>query len=314
MVLPVTDELSLTILSRRAEYNLVSKLATFLARHVFIVHQERCILDLMLPVQRNFTEAGLRIEEAKVPFGGNRNSHVFGLDIQGDRFRMWLPEHVMVQVQAKDTKMRQVVLTVKEPETTFVTEITKGALQPKDRILREVGKHWVEVERKTVPETRHFLCGVDERDHPFIARLPGAATNIKVAHELLKPAELQGSKVKGFGKNYKVKGRKKNAVKRQGEWFLIPATDTEIAFIESYAKKHGVLKNVALGGRARTGKPHTADEVITLPPSSPTRPGQTYMRGKLRHVEHATLEFPSWVKVLRNMENGGATQGATWVD
>jgi hypothetical protein len=226
---------------------------------------------------------------------------------------MWKPEHVITQVQASDAKMRQVVLTVKEPKTTFVVEVPKYMVNPRDKVLRTFKNgRTVEVERQTPEGTRHFLCGVDERNHPFIAQLSRAATSIKAAHELLKPAEVRGMQVKGHGKNSKVKARNKKAVLRQGEWFLIPLNITEQAEIEAYAKKHGVVRNQPLGGR---GKPHTADETILMPLKKPAVGNpQLYMRGKLRHVEHDTLDFPHWVKVIRNLEAGGATAGATWVD
>jgi hypothetical protein len=266
----------------------------------------------MLPV-RQFKDAGLKLEGANAPFGSTRNTHIFGLDISGDGFRMWKPDHVITQVQAQDAKMRQVVLTVKEPEAKFTLEIHKSQAVPGDRVLRTYlsGRYQMaEVERKTSPATRYFLCGVDERNHPFIAQLPQAATNIRTAHELLKPRELRGLKVKGYGKNSKVKVRNKKAVLRQGEWFLIPLNKAELELVEETVKKHGTRKDTPLGGR---GKPHTADEVISF--SKPHESVQTtYMRGRLRHVEHATLSLNTWFRVLRNTEVGGATQGATWVD
>jgi hypothetical protein len=268
----------------------------------------------MIPL-RQFHEAGLKLEESATPFGSASNQHVFGLDIQGDRFRMWKPEHVITQVQARDAKMRQVVLTVKEPLTTFTLEVPKHLVAPRDRVLRtfKSGRSVVaEVERKTSPETRYFLCGVDERNHPFIAQLPGIATSVQKAHELLKPQELRGQKVKGHGKNVKVRGKKKT-VYRQGEWFMLPLNVDDLAGVEAYAQKHGTVKAVRLGGRMGRGKPHTADEQIVVPDGVVVR-AAVYMRGKLRHVEHDTLDFPNWVRVVRNTEVGGATQGATWVD
>jgi hypothetical protein len=266
----------------------------------------------MLPV-RQFNEVGLKLEEARAPFGRASNAHIFGLDIQGDRFRMWKPDHVITQVQARDSKMRQVVLTVKEPEAKFTVEVNKISVLPRDKVLRtfKSGRSvMAEVERKTSPETRYFLCGVDERNHPFIAQLPRAATSIQAAHELLKPTEVRGLKVKGHGKNSKVRGKKKT-VHRQGEWFMLTLSVSELAAVEAYIQKHGTEKSRPLGGR---GKPHTADELIMLPGSMWNGIDRLYMRGKLKHVEHDTLDFPSWVRVVRNAEVGGATQGASWVD
>jgi hypothetical protein len=272
----------------------------------------------MLPTKQ-FQSAGLKLAAAKAPFGQARNAHVFGLDIEGDSFRMWKPEHVTAQVQAQDAKMRQVILTVKEPEATFRVEIPKHLVIRGDREIRQFRRGrlpMVEVERKTSRGTRHFLCGVDERDHPFIAQLPQAATSIKVAHELLKPPELRGQPIRGHGKNSRVKSRKAKTATRQGEWFLIALGEGELKQVEEAVAKAGVLKNRRLGFEPRgmeRGKPHTADEVIMFTKDGDMRP-TLYMRGKLRHVEHATLDFPDWVRVVRNTEAGGATAGATWVD
>ena len=264
-----------------------------------------------------FSDVGLKLEPAKAAFGNN--PRIFGLDIQGDKFRAWVPSHVIASVQARDPKMHQVVLTVKEPVTTFQIEVFKFEVLKTDKVLREIpnlrsGRQGrVLVERKTTDETRHFLCGVDERNHPFIARLPGGASSIQAAHELLKPPEVRGKRVKGYGKNYKSKGD--GSVYRQGEWFFEKASQEELARIETYAKA-GTQKKVAVA--PTSGNPHVVDERVVVPATAGKHgrnfPATTYVRGKLRHAEHETLEFRDWMRVYKNQEAGGATAGANWVD
>jgi len=267
-----------------------------------------------------FKEVGLTLKDADKPFGGN--DRIFGLDIQGGGFRAWVPGHVRVQVQAKDPKMHQVVLTVKEGVEAFQVEILKYQMQAGDKLIRNVGSPRsgrenmtpVLVERKTVAETRHFLCGVDERNHPFITQLNGPATSIRAAHELLKPPELRGLKIKGFGKNSKVKT--KQSAYRQGEWFFVKASPEEVAKVEALVAGTSSQKKVPI--QATRGNPHTVDERVVVPDWTGTKgrawAGATYIRGKVRHDEHETLEFRDWMRVYRNQEKGGATAGASWVD
>jgi hypothetical protein len=265
-----------------------------------------------------FGEVGLKLQPAKEPFAGN--DRIFGLDIQGDKFRAWVPPHVIATVQARDHKMHQVVLTVKEPVTTFQIEVNKFEVQRTDRVIREIPnprsgrQDRVLVERKTVDETRHFLCGVDERNHPFIARLSSGVSSIQAAHELLKPPELRGKRVKGYGKNYKTKGN--GTVTRQGEWFFEKASEEELEKVLELVAKSGTQKKVPVA--ATRGNPHTVDELVRVPAWTGKKgrnwPAATYVQGKLRHAEHETLEFRDWMRVYKNLEAGGATAGASWVD
>ena len=267
-----------------------------------------------------FGTAGLKLKKADRPFAGN--DRIFGLDVRGDHFEAWVPDHVRADVQAKDPKLRQVVLTVKEPKTKFQLEIPKYQMQAGDKIIRTVGPERsgrpgmtrVLVERETPDETRHFLCGVDERDHPFIAQLSQGVSSIRAAHELLKPEALRGKRVKGYGKNYRSKGD--GNVWRQGEWFFEKASAEETEKLMEFVAKGGVQKKVPIA--STRGNPHTVDEWIRIP-GWEGRKGRRYesalyIRGKVRHDEHETLEFRDWMRVYRNLEAGGATSGSTWVD
>ena len=108
-----------------------------------------------------------------------------------------------------------------------------------------------------------------------------------------------------------------------------------------------VMKKVAIGPEFgfRIGRPHTADELVAV--SVPTgktrvnrvetrharRPGEVlavaetqipevtrtvFIRGKVKHVEHKSVEFRDWVKVFRNTEirlgPDNTSNGIRWID
>ena len=127
----------------------------------------------------------------------------------------------------------------------------------------------------------------------------------------------------------KARNRRKNAAFiRQGEWFFLPVAD--MAVDESM-----VLKNEPLS-RGNGGKPHWADfcyrtggetvHVCTRHPNGVTaaqykkilsgnrkaknwgwrtmqrNPG-VFVRGRIRHSDHATVTLHSWHQVVMNTEN-----------
>ena len=248
-----------------------------------------------------FDKVGLSLKKPDRPFAGN--SHIFGLDIRGDNFIAWVPDHVQASVSTKDKKLGQVILTVKEPRTIFTEEIHAFQRLPGDKVPREIKKGRQKkllVERVTPDVTRHFLCGRDERQHPFIAQLQRGAPTITAAHESLKPPELKGLKIKGHGKNARVKG-KRPSVHRQGEWFFKKATAEELEEIKDFPSR----KKIPI--ESTRGNPHIADERIFVK-------GVIFVRGSVRHDEHETLKFPYWMRVFHNQETGAQVAGRTWVD
>jgi hypothetical protein len=45
------------------------------------------------------------------------------------------------------------------------------------------------------------------------------------------------------------------------------------------------------------------------------RSQDTFVRGKVRHLDHKTLELSQWHKVIRNVEpNAGRMAGIAWID
>jgi hypothetical protein len=251
-----------------------------------------------------------------------------------------------IEVVGTDKRIGQLVLMVHEPPREFeeivptatLSHVQKRdpdnwlALLCKENNFREADvkiqrsfkgrASVVSVKRKTSSQKRHFLVGLDERQL-FIAQLPKAVSTVRDAHVSLKRTEL----ILAEGKMGKAT--------RQGEFFFVPTTAAERAKIET-----GLLKNLIvvehqapigpfLSGNMRGGKkirqvrgnPHTADDLIVIPGDPPlggtwaVRSRELFIRGKVRHVDHETVSFSQWVKVILNAEpNAGQALGVGWVD
>ena len=174
-----------------------------------------------------------------------------------------------------------------------------------------------------------YLCGHDER-HWFVAGLPESAPvgTVRQAMEALQPAEVRSAVARNRVSG-KTRNRRKNAAFiRQGEWFFIPASNF---FIEEKL----VLQNEPLS-RGNGGKPHwvefcfrTGGETVHVCSRYPNgvndsryhkilsenskakswgwrtmrrNPG-VYVRGRVRHPDHATITLQGWHRVVMNTEN-----------
>lgn len=76
-------------------------------------------------------------------------------------------------------------------------------------------------------EMSRFLCGHDER-HWFVAAIPEAASgvvNVRTAKHALQPTLVQAADARLRPKERL--RRRNHAFRRQGEWFLVPATGFE---------------------------------------------------------------------------------------
>ena len=173
-----------------------------------------------------------------------------------------------------------------------------------------------------------YLCGHDER-HWFVAGIPEAAPvgTVRQAKEALKPPEVRVAQARR-GLKAAARNRRKNAAYvRQGEWFFLPipgfAVDEKL-----------VLPNEPLR-RGNGGKPHWAEfcyrtggetvYVCSKHPSGVTEaqykgilanspkakgwgwrvmrrnPG-VYVKGRVRHADHATITLNGWHQVVMNTE------------
>jgi hypothetical protein len=180
-----------------------------------------------------------------------------------------------------------------------------------------------------------YLCGHDER-HWFVAGVPerrGGVPTVDRAIEALKPPEVLTAQARQ-SLNGRARRRRKNAAfRRQGEWFFLPAPHLKV-------DKELVLHDEPLS-RGNGGKPHWAEycyrvggdtvyvcdvfpaglrpaeyrRLIANNPKMKTwnwrqmrRNPEAYVKGHIRHPDHATIRLDVWHRVLMNTE--GEAQGA----
>ena len=180
-----------------------------------------------------------------------------------------------------------------------------------------------------------YLCGHDEREW-FVAAVPGnGVSRVRQAMEALKPdvvrSEQERKQVRGTARLR----RRTSAYIRQGEWFFLPRPGLK-------PQESLVLQNEPLS-RGR-GKPHWAEflyreggesvmvssthprgisleryrELIRAKPGAaardwrPMRRNPTaYVKGTVRHPDHATIRLECWHLVVLNTE--GQAPGARHV-
>lgn len=169
----------------------------------------------------------------------------------------------------------------------------------------------------------HLLCGHDER-HWFVASVSPVST-VNDAKDSLKPMPIRRVEV---GLKAKKRNRRKTEnFKRQGEWFFLPET--------IYPDEHLILRDEPLV-RDSMSKPHMAQfcyrhggeavkvcsrypQGLTIPaykkliarkPSAlkwgwreMRRNAAVYVKGKIRHADHATITLNQWHRVLMNTES-----------
>jgi len=227
---------------------------------------------------------GMRVDRA---IKGNARSEMFVMQCGH--------EDNTIQVMDLDAQYGQVVLMVKEDERKFFTE-------HKDWKTKEIVNTW----HTTPMSVRKFLAGRDERQL-FMCQVNAKATTVAQAHALLKNPTV----VTAEGKL----GR----ATRQGEWFFLPCSDEQIREIERGIKSC----TIAVHKKTRLpspGKPHTAEEYISVPGRKLSHGhavqdrDDIFIRGKVTHADHETVAFTQWRRVLRNMETRQEGRTGTWID
>lgn len=223
-----------------------------------------------------------------------------------------------------------VSLDVRDDRLGEFFEITARADRPAEVSvldLRPADRHLLLLVREDGEKSK-FLCGHDER-HWFVAGIPEAAPvgTVRQAMEALKPAEVLAAQARE-GLRGPARTRRKNpAFVRQGEWFFLP----EPGFV---VDEKLVLRNEPLR-RGNGGKPHwteflyrTGGELVYVCRKYPNgvtahvyermltgdpkakgwgwrpmrrNPG-VYVRGRVRHADHATIMLPGWHRVVMNTE------------
>ncbi|MEW5740644.1 MAG: hypothetical protein AB1938_17075 [Myxococcota bacterium] len=277
------------------------------------------------PLQSRFAQAALPLEVAQAPFvPASGAERVVQLDIardrRGERFRMWPGASTnRVVVQGVDRRLHQLVLLVDEPKHRFLAEIPRWTVPDRPVVRKEGHRRWVSME--TPGQKRHFLLGLDEA-HLFIAQLPRGLSSVDRAREALKGREVARAERDAPFRTI-----------RQGEWFLIALDAPRVAALDDVARlaPHLVAHRRGIAQAAlwnRAGRPHVADEVLVLRAEqllarsvgeavarsvALARPG-VYVRGKVKHPDHATVELKSWRLALPNAESFHQPAGVFWVD
>ena len=250
-------------------------------------------------LDNKFARIGARLKVADRPAGRSRTTGPISLDVQADR----IGEFFEI-VQRPLSEVEFLVLDV----------------QPKDRHLLLLVRHRGEKSK--------FLCGHYER-HWFVAGIPETAPvgTVRQAKEALKPAEVRLAQA-SIGLGAEAQNRRKNAAYlRQGEWFFLPVGGMVVD--DKLVLRHEPLT------RGGGSKPHwmefcyrTGGETINVCPRHPNgltgdqyrillmgnpkakmwgwrtmrrNPG-VFVRGRIRHADHATIMLHGWHQVLMNTE------------
>lgn len=254
-------------------------------------------------IERRFHAAGLDCKVLDAPLGRG-DERIFQLDIQrankAQRYGVWRGDGAnRAEVVGLDRPLRQLVLFVEEPQRSFEQVIRvynqqdrlrrlEAARQAGGRVVLEDERQLV-IELQTRAAKRHLLLGMDE-SHLFIAQLPRPASSVHQAHQVLRPEVVAGKK----------------DVIRQGEWFFVPANARELLLLG----QGRIDRNRDLGS---AGRPHLCDEVVRLVDG---KEQLLFARGRVRHVEHRTLELRQWMRVHKNTEvrNDFRDLGISWID
>jgi len=166
-----------------------------------------------------------------------------------------------------------------------------------------------------------FLCGHDERDW-FVAAVPKRVSTVREAKQALMPAEVwEEARLLRYSAT---NNRRNPLFVRQGEWFFVPV-DRE--FPEALIHRDEVLRRwnsrkphvceelyreggqllYIVGGRAYTNEEYKkkrgesrkfARARVEYRTGNPV----VYVRGRVRHPDHATVRLDGWHRVYINGE------------
>ena len=256
-------------------------------------------MDTLL-LNKKFERIGARLKIGEAPTTRRDTNGLLALDIGTDR-------------RGEFFEIRSRIETSAEIEVLDVRPTERHLLL----LVRENG------------EKHKYLCGHDER-HWFVAGIPESAPvgTVDQAKMALQPNEVKNAVARNRVSG-KTRNRRKNAAFiRQGEWFFLPVGELVI-------DENLVLKNEPLR-RGNGGKPHWVEfcyrsggelvYVCSRHPNGVTatqyqklisgnkiaknwgwtamkrNPG-VYVRGKVSHLDHATITLHGWHQVVMNTEN-----------
>lgn len=252
-------------------------------------------------LEKQFRKIGAKHEVVFLP--RNRMPTPFRLDIVNDK-----TGDEFFQILVRADVVDDVDLSVLE-------------VKPSERHLVLMAK--VFDDRGNVSSKVHFLCGHDER-HLFVASVSGVSTVI-AAKESLRPDVIKQQET---GMSSKKRNKRRNKVYiRQGEWFFIPSSFSPpdpkmIRQFEPLVRSGGGKPHIAqfayrLGGEPvlvcaeyPIGVSHAEyRKIISVTPAAKRfnwrdmlREAKVYVRGSVRHPDHATIVLEGWHEVLMNTE------------
>ena len=256
------------------------------------------VMDTKL-LHAKFERIGARMKVAQRLRRRRRTVGAFSLDVQADREGEYF--EVFRQPDA------QIDLSVLD-------------VQPADR-------HLLLLVREGNDKSK-FLCGHDER-HWFVAGIPESAPvgTVLQAKEALKPAEVRVAQAARRLRSKDRNRRRNDAFIRQGEWFFLPVPDVTVDRLL-------ILRNEPLI-RGNGGKPHWVEfcfrsggetvrvcrrfpsgvnearyrEILAKDPGAASwgwrtmqRNPTVFVKGRVRHPDHATVYLDGWHRVIMNME------------
>lgn len=254
-------------------------------------------MDTIL-IAAKFASLGARLKVADRPAVRTRAAGAVSLDVRADR------RGEFFEIALRPDAAEVAVLDVRPADRHLLLLVREGG------------------------EKSKFLCGHDER-HWFVAGIPEAAPvgTVRQAKEALKPAEVRAAQADHRLRAGEQNRRKNAAFVRQGEWFFLP--EPGLAVDERVVLRWEPLR------RGNGGKPHWTEflyrtggetvHVCARHPSGVTEaqyrdvlarrpaakgwnwrvmrrnPG-VYVRGRVRHADHATITLPGWHRVVMNTE------------
>lgn len=242
-----------------------------------------------------------------------------------------VPPTVRLNIITKDRK-ELFEIAVRE-DVSENMEISVLEIQPQNRHLVLLARQ-LDNDGNAVAKN-HFLCGFDER-HLFVAAV-GRVSTVAGAKLSLKPREISR---KETGLNTKKRNRRKTAhFKRQGEWFFVPVNFNPNA-------NHLIRTNEPLS-RGAGSKPHIAqfayrfggelvmvsrfhpngltysqyEKLLASNPKAKSyswlqarRAAGVFVKGSIKHPDHATIVLNSWHRVWMNAENAFSTEKVAFLD
>lgn len=168
---------------------------------------------------------------------------------------------------------------------------------------------------------RRFLCGHDER-HWFVAPIAGAVSTVRAAKQSLMPP-LVWDQVRNLVPG-EVDNRRNAVFKRQGEWFFLPTNRTfhtpvihrkEPLQRTAGSKPHICEELIREGGELVyivSGRQYSEEEFKRHKKRDKNfarygfrtmlRNPNVYVRGNVRHEDHATIKLEGWHRAFINAE------------